>query len=53
MMMNPAFLEAESAVVRVYAALEGRSMPRRKPKEQAKKRLCCADAKQSLEEREH
>jgi hypothetical protein len=37
MMMNPAFLEAESVVVRVYAPLQGGSMPRLKPQEQAGK----------------
>jgi hypothetical protein len=36
MMMNPAFLEAESAVFRVYAPLQGGSMPRMKPQEQAR-----------------
>jgi hypothetical protein len=36
MMINPAFLEAKRAVVRVYAPLQGGSMPRRELKEQAR-----------------
>ena len=36
-MMNPAFLEAEREVVRVYTTLQGGPMPRTKPQEQAQR----------------
>jgi hypothetical protein len=36
-MMNPASLEAGSAIGRVYAPRLGESMPRREPQEQARR----------------